>query len=130
MSENFLVEIISPNKSILKSETTEVTIPSYEGQMGILKDHIPLITFFFFCLIVVRQNDENKTFFAEEGTVEFVNNSLLILSSTVKTLSDLDRDLIEKIIKDLQEQIIDNKISDKEKYLFSHKIDTLREINQ
>jgi F-type H+-transporting ATPase subunit epsilon len=130
MSENFLVEIISPNKSILKSETTEVTIPSYEGQMGILKDHIPLITFLRPGLIVVRQNDENKTFFAEEGTVEFVNNSLLILSSTVKTLSDLDRDLIEKIIKDLQEQIIDNKISDKEKYLFSHKIDTLREINQ
>jgi len=129
MSENFLVEIISPNKSILKSETTEVTIPSYEGQMGILKDHIPLITFLRPGLIVVRQNDENKTFFAEEGTVEFVNNSLLILSSTVKTLSDLDRDLIEKIIKDLQEQIIDNKISDKEKYLFSHKIDTLREIN-
>ena len=91
MSENFVVEIISPDKTILKSEATEVTIPSYEGQMGILKDHIPLITFLRPGLIVTKKNEEENLFFVEEGTIEFSNNTLLILSSTVKSLKDLER---------------------------------------
>ena len=129
MSENFVVEIISPDKSILKTETTQVTIPSYEGQMGILKNHIPLITFLRPGLIIIKQDSEEKVFFTEEGTVEFVNNNLLILSSTVKILGDLDRNSIDIIIKNSQQKLENNEISDKEKYLLSHKIDTLKEIN-
>ena len=129
MSENFAVEIISPDKTILKSEATEVTIPSYEGQMGILKDHIPLITFLRPGLIIIKKNEEENIFFAEEGTVEFVNNILLILSSTAKNLNDLDKNSIEKIIQNSQDKMSNSEISDKEKYLISHKIDTLREIN-
>ena len=78
MSENFAVEIISPDKSILKSQATEVTIPSFEGQMGILKDHIPLITFLRPGLIIIKENNREKKFFIEDGTVEFSNNNLLI----------------------------------------------------
>ena len=74
MSDKFIVEIISPDKSILKSEANEVTIPSYEGQMGILKDHIPLITFLRPGVISV-QNQEEKKYYVEEGTVEFSNNN-------------------------------------------------------
>ena len=129
MSENFVVEIISPDKSILKTETTQVTIPSYEGQMGILKNHIPLITFLRPGLIIIKQDSEEKVFFTEEGTVEFVNNNLLILSSTIKILGDLDRNSIDIIIKNSQQKLENNEISDKEKYLLSHKIDTLKEIN-
>ena len=76
MSENFLVEIISPNQSVLKSEANEVTIPSYEGQMGILKDHISLITFLRPGLIVIKKENEEKKFFIEEGIVEFKENNL------------------------------------------------------
>ena len=130
MSENFVVEIISPDKSILKSETTETTIPSYEGEMGILKDHIPLITFLRPGLIVIKNNNEEKMFFTEEGTVEFINNNLLILSSTIKALDQLEKNYIDKILKSSQEKIINDKISDKEKYLLSYKIETLKEINQ
>ena len=83
MSDKFVVEIITPNQSILKSEASEVTIPAYEGQMGILKDHIPLITFLRPGLILIKNQDENK-FYVEEGTVEFSNNNLLILTSTAK----------------------------------------------
>ena len=99
MSENFTVEIISPDKSILKSEANEVTIPSYEGQMGILKDHIPLITFLRPGLIIIRENSAEKKFFIEDGTVEFSNNNLLILTSTVKSLDSLDKNSIDIIIK-------------------------------
>ena len=130
MSENFTVEIISPDKSILKSEATEVTIPSYEGQMGILKDHIPLITFLRPGLIIIKENSGEKKFFIEDGTVEFSNNSLLILTSTAKSLDSLERNFIDTIIKNSQEKISKGEANDKERYLLSYKIDTLREINK
>ncbi len=130
MSENFVVEIISPDKSILKSEATEVTIPSYEGQMGILKDHIPLITFLRPGLIIIKENSGEKIFFIEDGTVEFSNNSLLILTSTAKSLDSLEKNSIDTIIKNSQEKISKGEISDKERYLLSYKIDTLREISK
>ena len=130
MSENFAVEIISPDKSILKSDATEVTIPSYEGQMGILKDHIPLITFLRPGLIIIKQDSGEKNFFVEDGTVEFVDNNLLILTSTAKSLDSLEKNSIDRIIQDSKEKINKGEISDKEKYLLSHKIDILREINQ
>ncbi len=130
MSEIFTVEIISPDKSILKSNATEVTIPSYEGQMGILKDHIPLITFLRPGLITIKQDSKEKIFFVEEGTVEFIENNLLILTSTAESLDNLEKNSIERIIKNSEEKINKDEISDKEKYLLSHKIDILKEINQ
>jgi len=130
MSENFFVEIISPNQSILKSEAVEVTIPSYEGQLGILKDHISLITFLRPGLIIIKTENDEKKFFIEEGIVEFKNNNLLILTSTSKSLESLDKSLIDAILKDSEEKMRKEEISDKEKYLLSHKIDTIREINQ
>tara|TARA_B100000530_G_C15789324_1_gene420931 strand:+ start:91 stop:480 length:390 start_codon:yes stop_codon:yes gene_type:complete len=129
MSEKFAVEIISPDKSILKSEASEVTIPSYEGQMGILKDHIPLITFLRPGLIVIKENSVEKRFFIEDGTVEFSNNNLLILTSTAKNLDNLDKNSLDVIIKNSEEKISKDGLSDKERYLLSYKIDILKEIS-
>tara|TARA_Y100000766_G_scaffold235595_1_gene211025 strand:+ start:37 stop:426 length:390 start_codon:yes stop_codon:yes gene_type:complete len=129
MSEKFAVEIISPDKSILKSEASEVTIPSYEGQMGILKDHIPLITFLRPGLIVIKENSAEKKFFIEDGTVEFSNNNLLILTSTAKNLDNLDKNSLDVIIKNSEEKISKDGLSDKERYLLSYKIDILKEIS-
>tara|TARA_B100001559_G_scaffold271_1_gene271 strand:- start:368 stop:757 length:390 start_codon:yes stop_codon:yes gene_type:complete len=129
MSENFAVEIISPDRSILKSEASEVTIPSYEGQMGILKDHIPLITFLRPGLIVIKENSVEKRFFIEDGTVEFSNNNLLILTSTAKNLDNLDKNSLDVIIKNSEEKISKDGLSDKERYLLSYKIDILKEIS-
>ena len=129
MSENFAVEIISPDQSILKSEASEVTIPSYEGQMGILKDHIPLITFLRPGLIVIKENSLEKKFFIEDGTVEFSNNNLLILTSTAKNLDNLDKNSLDVIIKNSEEKISKDGLSDKERYLLSYKINILKEIS-
>ena len=129
MSEKFTVEIISPDGTLLKSETSEVIIPSYEGEMGILKEHIPLITFLRPGLIKIK-DDKEKIFFVEEGTVEFANNSLLILTSTAKELSDIDQSFIKNHITDAEKKMSDEKFSDKEKYLLSYKINTLKNINQ
>ena len=128
MSEKFSVEIISPDKSIIKTNTFEVVIPSYEGEMGILKDHIPLITFLRPGFIRIK-DETDKEFFVEDGTVEFANNELLILTSTAKNISEMKKSLIESIIDETEKKIKGNKITDKEKYLLSYKIDSLKKIN-
>ena len=129
MSDKFTVEIISPDKTILKSETTEVTIPSYDGQMGILKDHIPLITFLRPGVIIIKKIEKEEKIFIEEGTVEFVKNVLLILTSTARNLNDLSKNEISELIKDTNDFLQKNNINDKDKYFASHKIDCLREIS-
>jgi F-type H+-transporting ATPase subunit epsilon len=128
MSDKFTVEIITPDKSILKSEVSEVTIPSYEGQIGVLKDHIPLITFLRPGVISIKCEEEKK-YYVEEGTVEFSNNNLLILSSTVKNLIDLNQDFIDNSLKLAEKKLNESNYSDKEKYFLSYKISTLKEIN-
>ena len=127
MSEKFIVELITPDQTISKTEATEVTIPSYEGQMGILKDHIPLITFLRPGLILINQ--EKKIFFVEEGTVEFSNNRLLILTSKVQDISNFKKDTIKGLIEEAEKKFQDDNLTDKEKYIISYKIDTLKEIN-
>ena len=128
MSEKFNLEIISPDKSILKINTSEVIIPCFEGEMGILKDHIPLITFLRPGLIKVKVETEKK-FFVEEGTVEFANNNLLILTSTAKDLSDIKKGHIDNLIAEAEKKINDDQISDKERYLLYYKINTLKNIS-
>ena len=129
MSDKFTVEIISPDQTILKLETNEVIIPSYEGEMGILKNHIPLITFLRPGIIIIK-NHEEKKYFVEEGTVEFSENNLLILTSTAKNLSTFSKESIDKLLKKAEKKLNDAGSTDKEKYLVSYKIDTLKEINQ
>ncbi len=128
MSDKFTVEIITPNQTILKTETSEVIIPSYEGQMGILKEHIPLITFLRPGIISIQ--DLEKKYYVEEGTVEFSNNNLLILTSTAKDINDLNQGSIQDLLNIADSKVSDNNSSDKEKYISSHKISTLKEISQ
>tara|TARA_B100000941_G_scaffold214995_1_gene158141 strand:+ start:858 stop:1247 length:390 start_codon:yes stop_codon:yes gene_type:complete len=129
MSEKITVEIISPEKLIIKTNSSEVIIPSYEGEMGILKDHVALITFLRPGIIKIIDEKERK-FFVEEGTVEFKDNNLLILTSTAREVLDIDKNSLENLIVEAERKIYDKKISDKEKYTLSYKIETLRNINK
>ncbi len=128
MSENFNLEIVSPDRSVLKTETYEVVIPSYEGEMGIMKDHIPLITFLRPGIIKIFAEKERK-FFVEEGTVEFSENNLLILTSTIKELPNFDKVSLDNLIKDSENKLKNSEASDKEKYILSYKIETLKNIS-
>ncbi len=129
MSEKFTIEIISPDRSIIKTETSEVVIPSFEGEMGILKDHIPLITFLRPGLINIKTNTDQK-FFVEEGTVEFSNNNLLILTSTAKEVTKMNKKFIDTLISESEKKLDKNEITDRERYMLSYKLETLRNINQ
>ena len=128
MSEKFTIEIISPDRSIIKMETSEVVIPSFEGEMGILKDHIPLITFLRPGLINIKADNEQK-FFVEEGTVEFSKNNLLILTSTAVEVTKMNKKFIDSLISDSEKKLDNSEVSDKERYLLSYKLETLRNIN-
>ena len=129
MSEKFTIEIISPDRSIIKTETSEVVIPSFEGEMGILKDHIPLITFLRPGLINIKTNTDQK-FFVEEGTVEFSNNNLLVLTSTAVEVTKMDKKFTDTLISESEKKLDNSEVSDKERYLLSYKLETLRNINQ
>jgi len=130
MSESFNLEIISPDKVVLKAAAEEVNIPSFEGQMTILKDHISLVTFLRPGFINAKINNKAEIFFVEEGTVEFSKNNLLILSSTVINVKSLTNSIKEKIIKESRSQLDKSEINDKERYILSYKIDSLQETNQ
>ena len=127
MSEIFNVEIITPDKLLLKSDTTEVVIPSFEGEMGILKDHIPLITFLRPGLIEIGNNEK---YYVEDGTVEFSENNLLILSSTVQSLQNIKTENINNMLKNAEKDLSDNQLTDKQKYILDYKIEVLKQINQ
>ncbi len=126
MSQEFNIEIISPDKSIYSAQVEEAVLPCFEGQITILKDHIPLITFLRPGLIEL---ENKKKFYVEDGTVEFSNNNLLILSASAQSLKDIKNQNIESMIKDTEEKILKNKISDKQKYILNYKIETLRQLN-
>jgi F-type H+-transporting ATPase subunit epsilon len=129
MSEKFSLEILSPESLIIKTDVKQVVIPSFEGEMGILKDHIPLITFLRPGLVKIFNEDE-KTFFVEEGTVEFANNNLLILTSSAVELPSKNKQSLVSLLSEAEKQIISEEITDKEKYLLSYKIETLKSITQ
>ena len=130
MSDIFTVELISPDQTILKEEANEVIIPSYEGQMGILNNHIPLITLFRPGIITIKKTKVEKKFYVEEGTVEFSNNNLLILTSTARDLANFDKVLVNDLLKKAELQLNNKDFSDKDRYVVSYKIETLREISQ
>ena len=127
MSDKFTVEIISPDQTILKQETNEVIIPSFEGQMGILNNHISLITFLRPGIIRIKAEDE-KRFYIEEGTVEFSNNNLLILTATARDLVNFDKSKINEMLQKVEAHL-NNEISDKDRYVASYKLETLKEIS-
>ena len=129
MSENFNLEIISPEQTLFNSEVKQVAIPAYEGIMTILKDHISLITFLRPGFIELEIDSKTEKFYAEEGIVEFFNNRLLILSSTVIQVEKLDKDRIEKILEESKSLLLNPEIKDKEKYILNYKINSLQEIN-
>ena len=129
MSDNFNLEIISPDQTLFNSEVKQVSIPAHEGIMTILKDHISLITFLRPGFIEIDINNKIEKFYIEDGTVEFFNNNLLILSPSVIQVEKLAKDSIEKMIVESKELLQNSDIKDNEKHILSYKIDTLQKIN-
>jgi len=128
MEQDFNLEIISPEKILLSEKVKSVTIPSFEGEMTILSDHIPLITFLRPGIAGVFGSKEKK-YFLEEGTVEFSNNTLIILSSTITSLDSFTGEKISKMLEESKNKLSED-LSDKARYILSHKIDSLSGINQ
>ena len=130
MSEEFKVEIVNPEKSFLSEENvTEVVIPAFEGEMGILKDHISIISFLKPGIIKVYSKSEEKKYFVEDGIVEFKDNNLSILTSSIYKVSDLDRNKIDQIVKDAEKETTVDNIDDQKKYLIDQKIEVLKNLN-
>ncbi len=130
MPEDFKVEIISPAKIIFKGSANLVTIPSFEGEMGVLKNHIPIVTFLRPGFVEIIGSQKKEKFFLEEGIVEFSNDTLLILSSTVKNSKEFSKDEIQEQIDKATKDLNLEDCTDKEKYILSYKIEGLKNISQ
>ena len=126
MSNEFKIEIISPDKNVYSGNTDEAVLPCFEGQITVLKDHIPLITFLRPGIIELGKNEK---FYAEDGTVEFSDNNLLILSATARRLESINTDQINNMLKEAKNKLSANQVSDKQKYILNYKIETLKKIN-
>ena len=130
MSEEFKIEIVNPEKSFLvKEDVSEVVVPAFEGEMGILKDHISIISFLKPGIITIHSKSEEEKFFVEDGIVEFKNNNLSVLTSSIFNLKDIDKNKIQDLIKNTEEEANKTEINDQAKYLADQKIDVLRSIN-
>tara|TARA_B100001093_G_C26620584_1_gene924418 strand:- start:205 stop:597 length:393 start_codon:yes stop_codon:yes gene_type:complete len=130
MSEEFKVEIVNPEKSFLsKEDVTEVIVPAFEGEMGVLKDHISIISFLKPGIITINSKSGEEKFFVEDGIVEFKDNNLSVLTSSIINLKDIDKNKIQDLIKTAEDEVSKVEISDQARFLVDQKIDVLRSIN-
>ena len=130
MSEEFKIEIINPDKSFLtKEDVSEVVVPAFEGEMGILKDHIPIISFLKPGILKIYSKSNEEKFYVEDGIVEFKNNNLSILTSSIFNLKDVEKEKLQDLIKKAEKENQNSEINDQSKYLIDQKIQTLKSIN-
>ena len=130
MSEEFKIEIVNPEKSFLsKDDATEVIVPAFEGEMGILKDHIPIISFLKPGIITIFSKSGEDKFYVEDGIIEFKNNDLSVLTSSIFNLKEIEKSKLEDLIKIAEEESNKPEISDQSKYLADQKIEVLKTLN-
>ena len=130
MSEEYSVEIVNPEKSFLsKNDVTEVVVPAFEGEIGILKDHISIISFLKPGIIKIFSKSGEESFYVNDGIIEFKNNNLSILTSLILSLKDIDKEKISEIQKTTEEELKNTEINDQEKYLLDQKLEVLKSIN-
>lgn len=130
MSDEFKIEIVNPEKSfLLKEDVTEVVVPAYEGEIGILKDHISIISFLKPGVIKVISKSVEEKFYVDDGIIEFKDNNLSILTSSIINLKDLDKNKIDELLKAAEEVNSKPEINDQIKYLADQKIEVLKSIN-
>ena len=130
MSDVFNLEIVNPEKSfLLKENVSEVVLPAFEGEMGILKDHISIISFLKPGIIKVFTGSEEEKFYVEDGIVEFKDNNLSILTSHIFDLKNLDKNEINNSISDTEKELLKDDLDDQKKFLLNNKIEVLKSIN-
>ena len=130
MGEEFKIEIVNPEKSFLvKDDVSEVVVPAYEGEMGILKDHISIISFLKPGIIKILSKSGDESYYIEDGIVEFKNNNLSILTSSIFNIADMDKSKQQDLLKQAEEESGKEEISDQSRYLIDQKIEVLKTLN-
>ncbi len=129
MSEGFNIDIVNPEKSFLSKENvSEVIVPAFEGEMGILKDHISIISFLKPGIIKVFIGSEEENFYVEDGIVEFKDNSLSILTSSVFNIKNVDKKHVRESIEQAEKELTKDEIDDQKKFLLNSKVEVLKSL--
>ena len=129
MENNFELEIISPEKIVFSDNVTMITLPSYEGDMSILKNHISIITFLRPGIIKIqKKKGDFDDFFVQDGTVEYFNDNLVVLSASALNIKNLSKEFVDNLNKDTKNKLADENVSDHDRYILNHKLDVIKEI--
>ncbi len=130
MSEEFKIEVVNPEKSfLLKEDVLEVVVPAFEGEMGILKDHISIISFLKPGIIKIYSKSSEDQYYIEDGILEFKENNLSVLTSKIFNLKDLEKSKIQELLKLAEEDTNKVNINDQLRYLADQKIEVLKSLN-
>ena len=130
MSEQFNLEIVSPERSFIqKNDVTEVVVPAFEGEMGILKDHISIISFLKPGIIKVNSGNEENSFYVDDVIVEFKDNILSILTSNIFDIKNSDNIKIQEMIKNAESDLSNEKLDDQKRFIISQKVEVLKSLN-
>ena len=130
MSEEFKVEIINPERSFIsKDKVTEVVVPAYEGDIGILKDHISIISFLKPGIIKILEKNEEERYYVEDGIMEFKDNSLSILTSSIYNIKEMKKNSIDNSLKDAEKLLSNQNLDDQQRFLINQKIDVLKSLS-
>ena len=131
MSENFSIEIVNPEKSFLsKDNVSEVVVPAIEGDMGILKDHISIISFLKPGIVkIIDSGNTEENYFVEDGIIEFKDNSLSILTSNIFDLKNIDKNNVKDMLSKAEKRSEEKDLSDQNKYLIDQKIEVLKSLS-
>ena len=130
MTEEFKLEVVNPEKSFLsKEDVTEVVVPAFEGEMGILKDHVSIISFLKPGIIKIYSKLGEEKYYVEDGIIEFKNNNLSILTSSIFNVKDIEKNKIDEMLRQAEEEANKDELSDQVKFLIDQKIEVLRSIN-
>ena len=97
--------------------------------MGILKDHISIISFLKPGIIKILSKSGDENFYVEDGIVEFKNNNLSILTSSIFNLNDFDKTKQQELLKQAEDEASKPEINDQSKYLVDQKVEVLKSIN-
>lgn len=106
MNETIQVDIVTPEKKIFsENDIVSVTVPGIEGEMGILYNHIPIISFLKPGTINIETKNKETKFFIADGVLEFNNNIVTILASEIYDLTTINAFTIDQLKQKSKEKI-------------------------
>lgn len=100
------LEIVTPSKSAFNGDIKSITVPGTSGRFQVLKNHAPIISTFDLGMIKVDLLDNTIDIYATAGgTIEVLNNKVLVLADSIEIVSEIDEQRAKKAEERAQQRL-------------------------